>query len=146
VAELTSSAKAERMLLRLVRALQPISRVELARRLGLNRSTVTEIFKPLIAEGIVREERAQATSNTNRAQGRPPMSLSFCSEREMFIGVNIGVRRSQVGLASLGEGILAEEDFDTPVEPALALAEIRACIERLCAQVPVRKLKVIGVS
>jgi predicted NBD/HSP70 family sugar kinase len=144
--EIASPAKAERMLLKLVRALQPVSRAELARRLGLNRSTVTEIFKPLIAAGIVREERTHLSSNMNRVQGRPPMSLSFSNDRDAFIGVNIGVRRSQVGLATLGGEILAEEDFDTPVEPANALAEIRSCIKRLCAQTPVRKLKVIGVS
>ncbi len=48
-------AKTARMLLRLVRATQPVSRIELARRLGINRSTVTDIFKPLIAAGILRE-------------------------------------------------------------------------------------------
>lgn len=74
------------------------------------------------------------------------MGLSFVNDRQAFIGVNIGVRRSQVGLATLGGEILAEEDFDTPAEPASALAEIRGCMERLGAQAPARRLKVIGVS
>ena len=48
--------RAALMLLRLLRAAQPTSRAELARRLGVNRSTVTDTFKPLIASGVVREE------------------------------------------------------------------------------------------
>jgi DNA-binding MarR family transcriptional regulator len=56
-AETAISAKATRMLLRLVRAGQPISRIELARRLDINRSTVTDIFKPLISDGFCVKNR-----------------------------------------------------------------------------------------
>lgn len=144
--EVAGSAKAERTLLRLVRASQPVSRAELARRLGLNRSTVTEIFKPLIAAGLVREERIRQSRVRTHAQGRPPLGLSFPGEDDFFIGVNIGVRRSQVGLATLAEEILAEEEFDTPTDSTIALAQIRSSIERLSARAAGRKLKVIGVS
>jgi predicted NBD/HSP70 family sugar kinase len=135
------------MLLRLLRAAQPISRVELARRLDVNRSTVTELVKPLIAAGVVREETLAQPSGTSRASGRPPVGLAFNSDNDLFIGVNLGVRRSQVGLTTLGGEILAEEDFDTPAEQGEALALIRASLERLCAQeASGRKLKIIGVS
>ncbi|PYS51176.1 MAG: hypothetical protein DMF68_05260 [Acidobacteria bacterium] len=144
--ESASSVKAARMLLRLLRATQPISRAELARRLGCNRSTVTDVFKPLIASGLVREESLSSSSVVNRTQGRPALSLSFCGEREFFIGVNIGVRRSQVGLSTLSGEILAEEEFDTPADQSSALSQVRAIIERLCAGISERELKVIGVS
>src|SRR5437868_15348367 len=87
--------RAALMLLRLVRAAQPISRAELARRLGVNRSTVTDAFKPLITAGVVCEEPLPQTSRAGRGQGRPPMGLSFNSARDFFIGVNVGVRCSQ---------------------------------------------------
>jgi len=134
------------MLLRLVRAAQPISRAELARRLGVNRSTVTDAFKPLITAGVVCEEPLPQTSRAGRGQGRPPMGLSFNSARDFFIGVNVGVRCSQVGLTDLGGAIIAEEEFATPVEPQAALALLRATIERVCARAAGRKLKLIGVS
>ena len=54
--EIVSPAKTTQLLLKLLRATQPISRIELARRLGVNRSTVTDLFKPLIAASIVREQ------------------------------------------------------------------------------------------
>ncbi|HEV2761582.1 MAG TPA: winged helix-turn-helix domain-containing protein, partial [Pyrinomonadaceae bacterium] len=115
-----STSRATRMLLRLVRAAQPISRVELARRLGVNRSTVTDAFKPLVASGLVREEVVPPSQG--RPLGRPAAGLSFNTERDFFVGVNLGVRRSQVGLTTLGGGHLAEEEFETPAEPSEALA------------------------
>lgn len=141
-----TQARSPRLLLRLLRAAQPIPRVELARRLGVNRSTVTDIFKPLIAAGIVIEEPLPLASNGDRALGRPPLSLIFNAERDFFVGVNIGVRRSQVGITTLGGEVLAEEDFETPAEHRSAMSLVRASIERLRVKVPGRKLRVIGVS
>src|SRR5918912_2840243 len=81
-------AKATVMLLRLLRAAQPISRAELARRVGVNRSTVTDAFKQLIAAGVVREEPAeQPAPGTNRALGRPALALSFNEDYGYFVGV-----------------------------------------------------------
>ncbi len=85
-------ARAGRMLLRLLRAAQPISRVELARRLGVNRSTVTDTFKPLIAAGVVLEDAAHP-AGAARNLGRPPSSLSFNTGRDLFAGVSLGVKR-----------------------------------------------------
>src|SRR5207237_5138560 len=90
-------ARAAVMLLRLLRAAQPISRAELARRLGVNRSTVTDTFKPLIAAGVIREEALQPTPGAARVLGRPASALSFNGDRDFFVGVNLGVRRTQVG-------------------------------------------------
>ena len=140
-----STSRATRMLLRLVRAAQPISRVELARRLGINRSTVTDAFKPLVAAGVVREE-VVPPPRANRALGRPAAGLSFNTERDFFVGVNVGVSRSQVGLTTLGGEIIAEEEFETPAEPSEALYLARASVERLCGRVGGRRLRVVGVS
>ncbi len=139
-------AKTARMLLKLVRAAQPISRVKLAQRLGINRSTVTDIFKPLINAGILREEPFKNASDTNRLQGRPPIGISFNSDDEFFIGVNLGVRRSQVGLTTLSGEILAETEFETPPDANAALKLIQKTINEFCAKIKDRRLKVIGVS
>ncbi|HEV2862202.1 MAG TPA: ROK family transcriptional regulator [Pyrinomonadaceae bacterium] len=141
----TNPARAGRMLLRLLRAAQPISRVELARRLGVNRSTVTDTFKPLIAAGVVLEDAAPVGAARNL--GRPPSSLSFNTGRDLFAGVSLGVKRSQVGVATLGGEILAEEEFETPAEAEEALKLVRSSVERLCARVHGgRELRLIGVS
>ena len=113
-------AKTTRMLLRLIRALQPISRIEIARRLNVNRSTVTEIVKPLISAGVVREDSIKSV-DANRPQGRPPIGLWFNDQDDFFVGLNLGVRHSQVGLATITGEILAEDEFETPVRTAKRL-------------------------
>src|SRR5437879_3706401 len=48
-----ASHETTRAMLRMVRAAQPISRADLARRLEVHRSTITEMVKPLIASGLL---------------------------------------------------------------------------------------------
>jgi predicted NBD/HSP70 family sugar kinase len=140
-------ARATVMLLRLLRAAQPISRAELARRVGVNRSTVTDTFKPLIAAGIVWEEPVNPPSGTGRTLGRPPTALSFSDEHGFFVGVNVGVRRTTIGLATLTGDVLADEEFETPSEPSDALLKMKEVTGRLTRRARGgRKLRVIGVS
>src|SRR5688500_3776637 len=84
VSDALGPARATVMLLRLLRAAQPISRAELARRVGVNRSTVTDTFKPLIAAGVVREEPVNPPTGTGRSLGRPPAALTFSDEQGFF--------------------------------------------------------------
>lgn len=144
-ADAASPARTTRMLLRLLRAAQPISRVEIARRLGVNRSTITDITKPLLNAGVVREEVIEADGGT-RAQGRPPVGIAFVDNEDFFVGLNLGVRHSQVGLTTLGGQILAEEEFATPANAADALNLAQNKIKSLCADVSNRTLRTIGVS
>ena len=104
----TTLGKAGQML-RLIRAAQPISRVNIASRLGIDPSTVSENAKPLIASGILREETI-----IDKAERRRARMLSFNGESPYFAGVNLGVRRSQVGLTTLRGEISEEVDFETP--------------------------------
>lgn len=145
--ESTTPAKATRMLLRLLRATQPVSRVDLATRLGVHRSTVTEIFKPLITSGLIREDVTSDAKNA-QGQGRPAKALVFNSDKDYFIGVNLGVRHSQVGLTTLSGEILVEDEFVTPEKAKDALRIVRAKIEEFCTSdlVGGRTLRTIGVS
>ncbi len=138
------SGDTARTMLRIVRAAQPISRVDLARRLEVNRSTVSEIVTPLIASGVLREAAPEAAGVHRR--GRPAIGLTLCGDRSFFIGVNIGVRRTQVGAATTDGGMLAEELFDTPSDSNDALRQIRSALGRLRASLPERSLVSIGVS
>src|SRR5688500_15900112 len=104
-----SSSNKRSLMLRLIRASQPITRTEIARRLDTDKSTVTDNAKPLIASGVLREETLE-----NISQGRRPRVLSFADENDYFVGVNLGVRHSQVGITTLKGEILDEEDYETP--------------------------------
>ena len=141
----TVTRQSVRSLLRLVRAAQPISRIEIARRLNLNRSTVTEAVKPLLAADVLREA-ATPTDNPSRRVGRPPVGLSLRTEGEFLIGVNIGVRQSQVGAITADGMTLAAEAFDTPAGAAEALASIGKIIELVCQAASGRVPVAVGVS
>jgi predicted NBD/HSP70 family sugar kinase len=145
-ADSQNHARASVMLLRLLRAAQPISRADLARRLGVNRSTVTDTFKPLITAGLIREDAVPPQNGAVRALGRPAAALSFNDVQDYFVGVNVGVRRSTVGLAGLTGEVLGEKEFETPSDPADALELIASVIASLCEKVRGRSLRVIGVS
>ena len=109
------TSRKSRQLLRLIRAAQPITRTELAVRLAIDKSTVTETVKPLIASGILREDiSAEAGERRSRI-------VSYESGAALFAGVNLGVRRSQVGVTTLRGDITDEIDFETPTDPGYAL-------------------------
>jgi predicted NBD/HSP70 family sugar kinase/transcriptional regulator with XRE-family HTH domain len=138
------SGDTARAMLRIVRAAQPISRVDLARRLEVNRSTVTVMVTPLIASGVLREAAPEQTAASRR--GRPPIGLSLRGDKSFVIGVNIGVRRTQVGAATTDGRLLDEESFDTPADPNVALARINSIVRRLRTSTNERALISIGVS
>ena len=52
-----------RLLLRLIRASQPVTRTEIAQRLKIDRSTVTENTRELINRGVLREVTRDAGSD-----------------------------------------------------------------------------------
>ena len=136
-----TAAKKGGLLLRFIRAAQPISRTEIFTRLGIDKSTVTENVKPLISSGILREDTAEA-----EGQGRRSRVLSFAATGSYFIGVNLGVRHTQVGVTTLRGEIEEETDFETPSDPWFALRAARERIDQFIKARPDSKLKVIGVS
>lgn len=129
------------LLLRFLRAAQPVSRSELAERLKIDKSTVTEYIKPLIDKNIVLEDKLDT-----KELGRRSRVLSYNDKSIYFIGVNLGVRRSQVGLTTLKGDVFDEEDFETPEDPKLALRMARESITKIIDKYPERKLELIGVS
>jgi predicted NBD/HSP70 family sugar kinase len=139
------SGGSARSLLRLVRARQPISRAELARQLGVERSTVTDIVKPLLNSRVLRETEPFGTPKA-RSSGRPGVGLVLNTRDKFFIGVNVGVRRSQVGAVTADGRVIAEEVFDTPGDADDALRLVRSSVLGLRARAGGGGLIAVGVS
>jgi predicted NBD/HSP70 family sugar kinase len=69
-----------------------LSRAELARTLGLNRSSSGHIITGLTADGLVREvESAELTRSVQAHAGRPGIMIELVPEAASFLGVEIGV-------------------------------------------------------
>ncbi len=136
-----SPANKRGLLLRLIRASQPISRTEIAERLRIDKSTVTENVKPLIDSGILREDKLETPS-----PGRRSRMLSFADEGRYFVGINFGVRRTQVGITTLAGVISNEADFETPSDPARALDLVSLWLSDVRTQINDGAIECIGVS
>ena len=134
-----------RSLLRLVRARQPISRAELARQLGVERSTVTDIVKPLLTSRILRETEPLGLPGV-RSSGRPGVGLVLNTRDKFFIGVNVGVRRSHVGALTADGRVMAEEVFDTPGDAREALRLVHSSVLGMRALAAGSSLIAVGVS
>ncbi|MEV6368232.1 ROK family protein [Micromonospora musae] len=65
----------------------PVSRVGLARRLGLSSAAVTKAARPLIELGYLHE--LAATERSGPGAGRPASPLAVRADREFFVGVKI---------------------------------------------------------
>lgn len=111
--------------LRLIWRERRTARAEIARRLDLARSTVTEIVRSLLDTGLVTE----AGEGTSRG-GRPPILLAFEDEALSILGVDIGATHVAVALTDLRGRVLRWEEASHPVRTDPA--GTRALVERLC--------------
>ncbi|MGA2246539.1 MAG: ROK family protein [Verrucomicrobiota bacterium] len=130
-----------RIVLNLVRQHQPISRAGLARRSGMQRSTVSAIACQLIAERWVVEG---ATGQLPR--GRKPTFLHLNPNRSGFIGVDIHPNTTLLAAASTEMKILAQESMPTGREPAEFIERLGVRIRDLIRAHPISSYEGIGVS
>jgi len=129
-----------RIVLNLIRTRHPISRADLARLCGLQRSTVSLIVEQLIQERWVIE------GPTGRLpRGRRPTFLRLNDER-VIIGVDIRPVQTTVALADANGKFTSREVLATPSDPRTAVDELIQCIHRIVASCRGKKIEGIGIS
>jgi predicted NBD/HSP70 family sugar kinase len=89
---------------------RPVTRVELARRSGLSKQTVSEIVRQLEAGGWVRE-----TGRVEGRVGRSPIAYELNPRSGFVIGVDLGGTRLRAAIGDLGGTLLGE--VAVPTEP-----------------------------
>lgn len=102
-----------------------LSRADLARELGLSRSTVSEIVGGLLETGLIAEVGAGPSRG-----GRRPTLLEFQDEAYVILGVDMGASHVAVALTDLRGRILAWHHQEHPVREDPA--GTRPLITRLC--------------
>src|SRR5262245_65720197 len=101
-----------RITLNFLRHHQPMSRADLARRSGLQRSTVSAIIDQLIEEGWVTEG---AIGRLPR--GRRPRFLHLNLERTGIIAVDLRPEITTVGLSGVDARFVRQTTWPTPDNP-----------------------------
>lgn len=130
-----------RIVLNLIRGHQPISRADLARHSGLQRSTVSVIAEQLIAERWVTEG-----ANGHTLRGRRPRFLHLNKGRVGIIGINIRPATTTVALADLDANFVAQESLPTAPDPRQFIAELTPRLHNLIKMRPEITCEGIGIS
>ncbi len=131
-----------RIILNVVRSRQPISRADVARHTGLQRSTVSLIADQLIDEGWIAEG-----AMGRLPRGRRPIFLQLNAERARIIGVNVRPLKTNIALSDLNGHYLYQESFDTPRESNDFIAELIERIKNLIKNSPTNvAYEGIGIS
>jgi predicted NBD/HSP70 family sugar kinase len=115
------------LVLNQIRTRQPISRADLARTSGLQRSTISTIVEGLLAEGWVVESSLGESS-----RGRKPTHL-VVSSKKVVVAVDVHPSRTTVALADMSGNISALRQVALPSNPENVIASIIASIRKVIA-------------
>ena len=112
----------------------------MARRSGLQRSTVSLIIEELIADKWVIEGPMGRLP-----RGRRPTFLHLNDQRAV-ICVDIRPSRITLGVADVNGGFTSQEELPTPSDPAVAVKELARRIRAIVKAQPQKGFEGVGVS
>jgi predicted NBD/HSP70 family sugar kinase len=129
-----------RIVLNLIRTRQPISRADLARASGLQRSTISLIVEELIKEHWVIE------GPTGRLpRGRRPTFLRLNEDR-VIIGIDIRPPQITLALGNVNGKFTSQEVFATPPNPKAAVDALIQRMQPMIRACREKKIEGIGVT
>ena len=129
------------LVLSTIRTNQPISRADLARQVGLQRSTIS-----LIIEQLMHERWVVEGGLAQLPRGRKPRLLTLNVEKAGIIGVNVMPHVTTMVLADLNSRFLSQESFATPKDHSELITILAGRIRRLRETRPETTFEEIGVS
>lgn len=128
------------IVLELIRANQPLSRADLSRHSGLQRSTVSQIVEQLIRENWVREGGVASL-----ARGRHPTLLGL-NEDLMVIAVDLHPKLATVALVDLNGRLLSRSVVPLTSSPSGSTRLITDCMQRMRSAFPGKSIEGVGIS
>jgi N-acetylglucosamine repressor len=114
------------ILLNLVREHQPISRADLARRMGIGRGIVTTLVNELLEEGSVYEGALVEVP-----RGRRPKMLYVRTRDRLVVAIDVRFSRTYLLLSDFTGTQIALENFGTIFNPYAFLDELAVRIRKL---------------
>ena len=127
------------LLFNLIRTQQPISRADLARVSGLQRSTVSLIVEDLIKQRWILEVSVALTP-----RGRRPTFLSL-NDRRVVVALDIHPGQTTVAIADLGGRIVTQNLIELPEETKKVVPAIVAGIRNMIALHKDKSIDGIGI-
>lgn len=119
----------ERRILTLLRMESELTRAEVARRLSLNRSTVTNLVDGLLERNLLTvNEKVSYASNVRPDTGRPGVNIALNPSGCFFVGVEIGVEVLRFVLFDMSLCVVekAQVRIAPPHTPEKAVQQISA--------------------
>lgn len=126
-----------------------MSRAELARVLGLNRSSTGNIVASLMSSGLVIEAPDTPRPGEEKRTGRPGIEIRLSPDGGYFTGVEIGVDRLSAVVIDLSASTVQQKSvaFDSPAFPPEAvIAKAAALAASVLPTVEESRLKGICVT
>lgn len=129
--------------LNLIRSHQPISRVALARMMGVGRGAVSRLANELLRSGLIFEG-----SKGESKRGRKPMDLFIETRQQSALGVDINASVTTMMVADLlGQPHPDLREFPTRRDPDAQVEELVANVNQILEEHPeVRECVGIGVA
>ncbi|MGH9354416.1 MAG: ROK family transcriptional regulator [Terriglobia bacterium] len=129
------------VVLNIIRTNQLISRADLARQTGLQRSTVS-----LIVEQLLKERWVVEGAVGQLPRGRKPRLLMLNTERAGIIGVNVLPSETHIVLADLNANFKAQESIATSADAKEFLKSLCSRLRELMSVHPRIAYEGVGVS
>jgi predicted NBD/HSP70 family sugar kinase len=130
-----------RIVLNLIRKHQPLSRADLARHSGLQRSTVSAITEQLIADRWVTEGAV-----ADLPRGRKPTFLHLNADRTGIIGIELRPSATALALARLDTSFIAQTSIPTEGTASQFIARLSDQVVSLIESHPGVSVEGIGIS
>ena len=130
-----------RIILDLIRTRQPVSRADLARISGLQRSTIS-----LITEQLLTEQWIMQGAFGHLPRGRKPRFLHLNVERAGIIGVNVRPTGTTIALADLNAEFIAHESFPTNADANVFIKDLTERLRVFIKLHPQIYIEGVGVS
>lgn len=129
--------------LRVIRADGPISRIEIAERVGLGVSTISNITTELLESKIILE-----VGEGDSSGGRRPNLLDLNGTARYVFGVKVGPGTVWVALLNLRATLVAVEEipFSLDSEAESVLQLIADTVDKLCIKHKISRAKVMGIG
>ncbi|MCB1500297.1 MAG: ROK family transcriptional regulator [Bauldia sp.] len=131
-----------RIVLETIRLHGPLTRADIARRVGLTPQTVANIVREIEHQGFIVSGR-----QAPKGRGYPAATLAINPEGGFAVGVHVTPRGLEAGLINLAGVVIARAERSLPrVDPDTAFREIEAMVGELAAMRPNGRMLGVGMA